>query len=98
MAERALVTGGSGYFGCLLRERLAARGDAVRVLDLIDADDRPPQVEFVQGDIRDADVVRAACVGADVVYHNVAQVPLARDRHLFESVNGGHADPPSRGA
>ncbi|HKA28551.1 MAG TPA: NAD-dependent epimerase/dehydratase family protein [Candidatus Binatia bacterium] len=89
MAERALVTGGSGYFGCLLRERLVARGDAVRVLDLIDADDRPPQVEFVQGDIRDADVVRAACVGADVVYHNVAQVPLARDRHLFESVNVG---------
>jgi nucleoside-diphosphate-sugar epimerase len=31
--------------------------------------------------------VRAACAGVDVVFHNVAQVPLARDRSLFESVN-----------
>ncbi len=89
MAERALVTGGSGYFGCLLRDRLLARGGAVRVLDLLDADDRPPAVEFVRADIRDAPAVAAACAGIDVVYHNVAQVPLAKDRHLFESVNVG---------
>jgi len=89
MRDRALVTGGSGYFGCLLRDRLLARGDTVRVLDLIDSDDRPARVGFVQGDIRDRDAVAAACEGIDVVYHNVAQVPLARDRHLFESVNVG---------
>jgi nucleoside-diphosphate-sugar epimerase len=32
-------------------------------------------------------VVRAACEGIDVVFHNVAQVPLAKDRALFRSVN-----------
>jgi nucleoside-diphosphate-sugar epimerase len=31
--------------------------------------------------------VRAACESIDVVFHNVAQVPLARDRALFRSVN-----------
>jgi nucleoside-diphosphate-sugar epimerase len=31
--------------------------------------------------------VERACEGVDVVLHNVAQVPLARDRHLFWSVN-----------
>ena len=87
MGDCALVTGGSGYFGCVLRDRLRERGDAVRVLDLIDADDRPPEVDFIGGDIRDPDAVRAACDGVDVVYHNVAQVPLAKDRHLFDSVN-----------
>ena len=85
----ALVTGGSGYFGCLLRDRLRARGETVRVLDLLDAEDRPPEVEFVRADIRDAAAVRAACVDVDVVYHNVAQVPLAKDRRLFDSVNVG---------
>ncbi|MGI8434547.1 MAG: NAD-dependent epimerase/dehydratase family protein [Nocardioidaceae bacterium] len=85
----ALVTGGSGYFGSLLVAELRAQGQSVRVLDLVDADDRPVDVEFVQGDIRSAADVRQAVDGVDVVYHNVAQVPLARDKALFESVNVG---------
>jgi nucleoside-diphosphate-sugar epimerase len=87
MATLALITGGSGYFGCVLRERLRAAGAAVRVFDLVDVEDRPPDVELVPGDIRDLDAVRTACAGVEVVYHNVAQVPLAKDRALFQSVN-----------
>ncbi len=86
---RALITGGSGYFGCLLRDRLVERGAAVRIFDLTDADDRPATVEYVAGDIRDGAVVARACQGVDVVYHNVAQVPLAKDREAFWSVNHG---------
>lgn len=86
---RVLITGGSGYFGCALRDRLCADGAAVRVFDLVDADDRPSGVDLVRGDIRDLDAVRRACEGVEVVYHNVAQVPLARDRALFQSVNCG---------
>ena len=70
--SHALVTGGSGYFGSLLVERLLAAGHAVRVLDLNDAHDRPRSVELVQGDIRDPEVVRAALADIDVVYNNVA--------------------------
>ncbi|MFT5441828.1 MAG: nucleoside-diphosphate-sugar epimerase [Myxococcota bacterium] len=87
MAARALITGGSGYFGCLLRDQLLARGDSVRVFDLRDADDRPPEVEFVKGDIREPASIAAACDGIEMVFHNVAQVPLAKDRELFWSVN-----------
>ncbi len=86
---RALITGGSGYFGCLLRDRLVNEGQAVRIFDLVDAEDRPQQVEFIPGDIRDAAAVQAACTGIEVVYHNVAQVPIAKDRRLFWSVNYG---------
>jgi nucleoside-diphosphate-sugar epimerase len=82
----SLVTGGSGYFGSLLVERLVAAGNTVKVLDISDAD-RPDGVELLVGDIRDRDAVEAAVAGCDVVYHNVAQVPLARDRELFDSVN-----------
>ena len=84
---RTLVTGGSGYFGSLLVQRLRERGDSVRVLDLHDATDRPDDVEFMAADIRDRTAVCQAVDGIDVVYHNVAQVPLAKDPHLLRSVN-----------
>src|SRR5260221_7746258 len=86
-STNVLITGGSGYCGWLLRDRLKARGIAVRVFDLADGDDRPGDVAFVRGDIRNEAQVREACAGCDVVYHCVAQVPLAKDKHLFESVN-----------
>ena len=83
----SLVTGGSGYFGSLLVERLVAAGDVVRVLDIADATDRPPEVAFVCCDIRDESRVAEAVAGCDVVYHNVAQVPLTRDSALLRGVN-----------
>jgi nucleoside-diphosphate-sugar epimerase len=82
-----LVTGGSGYLGSDLVRRLRALGAEVRVFDLVDADDRPPEVEFHEGDIRDAAAVARACDGVDAIYHNVAQVPLVRDRSMLDSVN-----------
>jgi nucleoside-diphosphate-sugar epimerase len=86
MAERVLITGGSGYFGSVLTDAVLARGDRVRVLD-VNAPAPNDDVEFVEADVRDRDAVERACEGVDVVLHNVAQVPLARDRHLFWSVN-----------
>jgi len=83
----ALVTGGSGYFGSLLVGRLVAAGHTVRILDLNDDTERPDGVELVQGDIRAREVVRAAVAGVDVVFNNVAQVPLAKDLELLRTVN-----------
>jgi nucleoside-diphosphate-sugar epimerase len=84
-----LITGGSGYFGSLLLDKIRGTGTegSCRVFDLVDADDRPTDVDFRQGDIRDYAVILEACRGVEVIHHNVAQVPLAKDRHLFESVN-----------
>lgn len=85
--SRCLVTGGSGYFGSLMVQRLLERGRSVRILDLHDVDDRPDGVEFIGGDIRDRAAVSEAVAGCDVVFHNVAQVPLAQDHHLLRTVN-----------
>lgn len=90
MATQVLITGGSGYFGTVLAAAADAADMQVRIFDL-----NPPasedfdgfEVDYVAGDIRDRAAVRAACDGVDVVFHNVAQVPLAKDRDLFESVN-----------
>lgn len=81
-----LVTGGSGYFGSILVDKVLAAGDRVRVLDINEPVPKDG-VEVVRGDVRNRSLVTDACDGVDVVLHNVAQVPLARDRELFWSVN-----------
>jgi nucleoside-diphosphate-sugar epimerase len=87
MSELHLVTGGAGYFGTILVERVRRAGARVRIFDINDADERAADVEMVRGDIRDPDAVRRAVQGAAVVHHNVAMVPLAKDRQAFWSVN-----------
>jgi nucleoside-diphosphate-sugar epimerase len=84
MARTVLITGGSGYFGSILVERCLADGDRVRVLDV---NPSASGAESIVADVRDLDAVRTACDGVDLVLHNVAQVPLARDRDLFWTVN-----------
>ena len=85
--EQCLVTGGSGYFGSLMVRKLHERGYGVRVLDLHQIEDYPPEVEFIRGDIRDAKLLEQTCAGVDVIYHTVAYQPLTRDKRLFWSVN-----------
>lgn len=87
MASTVLVTGGAGYFGSLLVKKLLEEGARVRVLDISTDHDLPGEVEFLHGDIRDLAAVRRACDGAEIVHHNVAQVPLAKNRRLFREVN-----------
>ena len=82
----ALVTGGSGYFGELLCQRLLGRGYNVRIIDL-----NPTELDGIEamfeGDILDEALMAKACEGVDIVFHNVAQVPLAKDKKKFWSVN-----------
>jgi nucleoside-diphosphate-sugar epimerase len=89
MSKLHLVTGGAGYFGTILVQRLVDQGHRVRILDINDADEKPPGVETVRADIRDRDAVVRACEGVTVVHHNVALVPLAKDVEAFWSVNEG---------
>jgi nucleoside-diphosphate-sugar epimerase len=89
MARSILITGGSGYFGTALAEMALARGDAVRILDLNPPGPSLAAAEFYAGDVRDRDTVRRACSDVDIVFNNVAQVPLAKDRALFDEVNVG---------
>ena len=82
-----LVTGGAGYFGDLLTRRLLERGDFVRIFDINHPTDVYPGTEVVQADIRDTDALLSACQDIDVVFHNAAQVAMAKDKDLFWSVN-----------
>ena len=83
---KALVTGGSGYFGSLLIDKLLDNKWECKNLDINDFYGSK-EVEFIKGDIRDVTILDKVCQGVDVVFHNVAQVPLAKNKKLFNSVN-----------
>ena len=84
---KVLVTGGSGYFGSLLVDKLLKRGFDVGSLDINKPDNSPREFSFHQVDIRDYDSLKKNLTGYDVIFHNVAQVPLAKDKKLFWDVN-----------
>jgi UDP-glucose 4-epimerase len=72
-----LVTGGAGFIGSHLAERLLSAGDQVRILDNLSTGKREnlPRVsaiEFIEGDIRDAQVVNRCAEGMDAVVHLAA--------------------------
>jgi UDP-glucose 4-epimerase len=72
---KVLVTGGAGFIGSHLCERLIARGLEVRVLDNLSYGRRewvPRAAEFLESDIRDMDACRRATAGVHGVFHMAA--------------------------
>jgi len=86
-----LVTGASGFVGSAVAIKLHRSGHRVRAL--IRRDSRRAQlagldVDFVEGDIRDAQAVRRALAGVRYVFHVAADYRLwARDRREIFSTN-----------
>lgn len=80
--QKVLVTGGAGFIGSHTVDALLARGCQVKVLDnlssgkLSNLPESHPGLEFVQGDIRDADLVDRICENVDAVLHLAAQVSV----------------------
>jgi UDP-N-acetylglucosamine 4-epimerase len=96
-----LVTGGAGFIGSNIVEYLLKHGvGKVRTLDNysngfhknLELFRGHPALEIMEGDIRDAQVCRAACAGVDVVLHQAAlgSVPRSiKDPVLTNDVNVG---------
>jgi len=80
-----LVTGGAGFIGSAIVDAALERGHEVRVLDSLRPDVHggaptiDPRVDFVRGDVRDADAVARALESVDVVCHQAAKVGLGVD-------------------
>ena len=79
-----LVTGGAGFIGSHIAEALVRRGDRVRVIDNLSTghvsnlDGFRDKVEFIEGDLRDADTVAKAVDGVDCVFHEAALASVPR--------------------
>lgn len=71
----ALVTGGTGFLGRRIVDRLLAQGRAVTVLARNPAADLEARgVRFVRASLDDAEAVAAACAGVTTVFHVAAKV------------------------
>jgi dTDP-L-rhamnose 4-epimerase len=88
---RVLVTGGAGFIGSHLVDRLLGDGHEVRVLDSLDPQvhDGVPdylsrEAELVVGDVRDGAVVSRCLADADALVHLAAAVGVGQSMYEIE--------------
>jgi transaldolase len=71
--RKVLVTGGAGYVGCVLVPKLLDTSCSVVVYDLMlfgtDGLPNHPNLETIEGDLRDVEALTAALDGVDIVIH-----------------------------
>lgn len=82
--EKVLVTGGCGFIGSYITEKLVGLGAHVTLLDnlrsgyLKNIEHIKDKIEFINGDIRDKDVCIQAAQGAKVIFHLAAFVSVPK--------------------
>jgi dTDP-L-rhamnose 4-epimerase len=98
--EKVLVTGGAGFIGSHLVDRLVEAGRDVRVLDSLEPQvhgegkgHRNGSAEYVEGNVLDRDLVDRCLEGADSVVHLAAQVGVGQSmydiaRYVEENCTG----------
>ena len=76
--SKCLVTGGAGFIGSNLVDALLAQGDQVKVFDNLSTGKKEnlaqvkSKIEFIQGDLRDKELLAQAIQGVDYVFHIAA--------------------------
>ncbi len=86
---RVLVTGGSGFIGSHVVDKLRDRGVQVRVFDMVMPTFRS-DIEFYHGSLLDLEALKMAMSGVDVAYHLAAIADVKdvyEDPHYSESIN-----------
>ena len=79
-----VVTGGGGFIGSHLVDRLIADGRAVRVFDSfvvgrrsnLRQHDGNPRLDIVEGDVADKAAITHACAGAERIFHLAARADI----------------------
>ena len=95
MAKRALVTGGAGLIGSHVVDLLVHEGWRVRALDNLELQThrrgRPAWInenaEFMEGDLRDRDIITAALDNVDMIFHQAAYGGYMPEITKFVHVN-----------
>lgn len=99
MSKTVLVTGGAGFLGSHLVDRLLQRGYHVRVFDNLTTQVHPngfpeyltTDIEFISGDMRHLDRVKFAVKGADIVIHLAAAVGVGQSMYEIAHYMGANS-------
>src|SRR5947209_8062121 len=91
MPRTILITGGAGFIGSHLADKLISSGYHVCVLDTLSEqvhgettlrpDYLAPEVDLLLGDVRDPVTVRSALRGVDAVYHFASRVGVGQSMY-----------------
>lgn len=87
MAEKVLVTGGSGFLGINMVRYLRKKGvNDIRTLDLVPFDyPEKDEVDWIQGDVRNPETVKKAMQGVTWVIHTAAALPLYTEKEIMST-------------
>lgn len=77
--RRILITGGCGYLGSFVVQRLRSTFE-LTLYDRVAPRTQGADLPFILGDITDAEAVRRACIGQDAVVHMVSLVRERADK------------------
>ena len=86
---KVLVTGGSGFIGSHVVDKLRDKGIKVRVYDMVMPVYRK-DIEYYQGSLLDFDALRMALSGVDAIFHLAAIADVKdvyEEPHYSESIN-----------
>ncbi|XP_033630796.1 short-chain dehydrogenase/reductase family 42E member 1-like [Asterias rubens] len=92
--QKVLITGGGGFFGIHLARALHMLGCSVLITDKGNPiEDYQDDIKFVQGDIRDRELVEKLCEGVDVVFHiasfGMSGADMLKKKEFISSINVG---------
>ncbi|MFH1895436.1 MAG: SDR family NAD(P)-dependent oxidoreductase [archaeon] len=87
-----MVTGGAGFIGSYIVDKLIEEGHEVRILDNLDEqvhkgikpDYLNKKAEFIKGDIRDRKTVKKALEDIEMVFHKAAAVGIGQSMYEIE--------------
>ena len=83
-----LVTGGAGFVGRHLAEKLLEDGQRVRIYDIrTKLDLVHPNLDFVHGDVGDPKMLQRATKGVEGIFNLVSLLPCSRAGRMFWKVN-----------
>jgi len=90
MSTDVLVTGGAGFIGSFIVDKLVEKGYEVKVFDNLDSQVHPGsrrpdylnrEAEFIQGDILDYEKLAKAVEGTEIIFHYAASVGVAQSQY-----------------
>lgn len=90
---KILVTGGAGFIGSFIVDRLLQKGHEVRIFDNLDPQVHPNRekptylnknVHFIFGDVLDYKALANAIQGIDVIFHKAAAVGVGQSQYQIK--------------
>ena len=87
---KILITGGAGFIGSFLVDKLIEQDHQVRILDNLEpqvhSSGQPPEylnsrAEFIKSDVRDYEALKSALQGIEVVFHEAAAVGVGQSNY-----------------